>query len=137
MKRVQKIILDTSVIVKFFTSEQGSTEAQKILLDIKAGKYKVVLPELVKYELANVLFKGKKLLLNKTLQILTVFYHLPFKFVAEDWLLAQFTSKLASERNITYYDACFLALALKEHAVLITANPKHQQKVRGLRIRYI
>lgn len=132
---MKKIILDTSVIAKWFTREKGSAEAEKFLTSLQSQKVQILLPELVKYELANALLKGKKFSYSKAKEVLTVFYKLPLIFISGDFQLALLTYRLASKLNITYYDACFLALAQREKAMLITANPKHQKKLKNIKIK--
>lgn len=48
--------------------------------------------------------------------------------------MANETMQIAAENKITYYDASFIDLAKEKKAVLITANPKHQQSVKGVRV---
>jgi predicted nucleic acid-binding protein len=132
---MKKVVLDTSVIVKWFSQEEGSQKAKKILLDLREGKIQILLPELVKEELANALLKGKQLSFSQAKKALKVFYQLPLLFIPQDLKLALGTYRLASKLKITFYDACFLALAKSERAVLITANPRHQKKIKGIQVR--
>lgn len=125
---MKKIVLDTSIIVKWFNQEAGSEQAKIIYKQFQNQEIQIILPELVKYELGNALLKGKKITLAKVKTILINFYKLPFVFIEEDKNLSLLSYQIAEKHNMTYYDACFLALAKREKAVLITANPKHQKK---------
>jgi len=126
---MKRVVLDTSVVVKWFSKEKGSLEAKEYIRQLQQGKIDIFLPELAKYELANALLKGKNLSLPVAKQALSLFYALPINFVAEERSTARLSYKLAKELKITYYDACFLTLASKLKAVLVTANPRHQKKV--------
>ena len=126
---MKKVVLDTSVVVKWFSKEKGSQEAGEYLRQLQQGKINIFLPELVKYELANAFLKGKNLSLLVAKRALSLFYALPINFVAEEATTAKVSYRLAKELKITYYDACFLALASKLKAVLVTANPRHQKKI--------
>lgn len=53
-------------------------------------------------------------------------HHLPITFHQDTVALARSTVSIALQQNITYDDACFIALARSLKAPLITANPKHQ-----------
>jgi len=130
---MKKVVLDTSVIVKWFSEEKGSQEAKEYLRQLQQGKINIFLPELAKYELANALLKGKGLPVLVAEQALSLFYSLPINFVVETKLAAKLSYKLAQKLKITYYDACFLALADRLKAILVTANPRHQKKIAGMK----
>ena len=127
-------VLDTSVIVKWFSEEKGSEKAGAILQQLQNQKVEILMPELVKYELANAFLKGKKLAGREAEVALETFYNLPLLFTAETPESAKLTYVLAEKLNISYYDACFLALAKIQKATLITANPKHQKKIKGIKV---
>mgnify|MGYP001066445561 CR=1 FL=1 len=130
---MKKVVLDTSVIVKWFSKEKGSQEAKEYLRQLQQGKINIFLPELAKYELANALLKGKGLPVPVAKQALSLFYSLPINFVVETRLAAKSSYKLAQKLKITYYDACFLTLADRLKAILVTANPRHQKKIAGIK----
>lgn len=134
---MKKVVLDASVIIKWFNQEKGREAALDYLKKLQLGKVRIFLPELVKYELANALLKGKKPSFNSAGRILKIFYQLPLNFVTEDSQLANNSYKLAEKLKITYYDASFLALAKKVNGLLITANPRHQKKIRGVKVEAI
>lgn len=131
---MKRYVLDTSVIVKWFSEEKGSEKAGGILRQLQNQEAEILIPELVKYELANALLKGKKLTGKEAELALVIFYILPLSFMAETPESAKLTYSLAEKLNISYYDACFLALAKIQKATLITANPRHQKKVKGIKI---
>lgn len=132
--KVIKIVLDTSVAVKWFTKEVNSSVTKRYLEGLRQGKYQIVLPELAKYELGNAILKGKNFSFYKARKIFSTFYSLPLIFVKENENQSLLTYKTAQKLNITYYDASFLALAKLQKATLITANPKHQKKISGIKI---
>lgn len=131
---MKRFVLDTSVIVKWFSEEKGSEKARTILQQLQDQKVEILLPELVKYELANAFLKGKKLTGREAGVALETFYSLPLLFIAETPESAKLAYILAVKLDISYYDACFLALAKTKKATLITANPKHQKKIKGIKI---
>lgn len=136
---MKKIITDTSVMVKWISDQNESyvEVADQILSDVQAGKIVILAPELSKYELGNAILK-KGLTLFELLQSLNTVYSLPVQFVPETEDLAEETYKIVYEikaKNIpiTYYDAAFAALARHEEAELVTANPKHQSGIKGVK----
>ena len=131
---MKKYILDTSAVVKWFSREKGTAEAEDWLKLLERGEIEIYLPELVKYELANALLKGKKLSFKEAELALRIFCRLPLIFVEENFEMARLSYKFAEKLAISYYDACFLALAKTQGTTLVTANPRHQQKIAGLKI---
>jgi predicted nucleic acid-binding protein len=125
---MEKIVLDASVIVKWYSEEEGSDLSRQILLFLKNKKIEIFLPELAKYELGNALLKGKKLPFSLAKKALESFYLLPLNFLKETASLAEKSYLLGEKLGITYYDACYLAVAKSLKAVLVTENPRHQVK---------
>lgn len=137
-----KIVPDSSVIVKWVNNqnESGVAQADKLLSDVQAGRVELIAPELAKYEIGNALLK-KGLGEVQAFQSLGTVYSLPVQFVPETEELAGMTYQMASKVRLTeeppkftYYDASFAALAKQEEAVLVTANPKHQVKIIGVKV---
>ena len=122
------LILDSSIVVKRLNQdgENNLDKADKILADVEAGRVTLIAPELMKYEVGNVLLRGKQLTLKQAKVCLTTFYSVPIRFVSDTADLAQQTFLLAKKWKITYYDAAFMTLAKTYDACLITDNLKHQ-----------
>lgn len=77
---------------------------------------------------------AKKLSIKDAQIALNFFYSLPIKFIPDSLKLSTLISKICAQNNITYYDDSFIALAKQEKAALITDNPKHQAKVKGIKV---
>lgn len=124
------LVIDTSVFIKWLNqnNEKDLNNADKILQDVKSGQVELLAPELIKYEIGNVLLKGKQLTPQQAYISLGTSYSLPITFVAESEQLARETYSLASQLGVTYYDASFLSLAKQYGAILVTDNVKHQGK---------
>ena len=131
-----KIVCDSSVIVKWLTAqnEQRLRQANKILTDAQKGDIEIFAPELAKYEVGNTLLTGKRFPLKETRISLASFYSLPVKFVSESYTQSQETYEIGEKANITYYDACFISLAKLLNATLVTDNPKHQARVKNVKV---
>lgn len=126
----QNVVVDTSVIVKWLVAEAEPrvAEADALLRDREANRIKLFAPELAKYEVGNVLLKGKALEPRAVASAHASLYSLPIHFVTESHELAGRTYALAYRHRLTYYDAAFPALAESLHATLVTDNVKHQGK---------
>lgn len=132
---MKAIVVDSSVMVKWLSvkGELDFHKARQILKNVQLGKVTVLAPELAKYEVGNAIL-NKRLTLQELLDSLDVFYRLSVEFFVETEELSVETYKIAQESGITYYDAAFVALAKSEGVVLVTANPKHHQKIRGVNV---
>ena len=130
MPTLKKLVLDSSVIIKWLNkkNEQYLAQANKLLDELELGTIEVSVPHLVKFEVANALLKGKRLLSEEAAFALDSFNKLPLQYFDFDLSLLRECYKIAEKQNITFYDASFIALAKHLNATLITDNPKHQKK---------
>ena len=138
----KKYVVDSSVIIKWLnpTNEVRVDIADKILEDAQRGKLQLITSDLAKYEVGNVLLVHKKLSAKDAEKTFTNFYNLPIEFVSTNEELAlkiYLTANHATNNGkvkITYYDSAFVALAKQENATLVTDNPKHQAKIKGVKV---
>jgi len=132
-----KVVIDTSVLVKWLnkTDENDIEKADQIMQLACEGKTELITPELAKYELGNVLLKGKQLTKDEAGISLGAAYSLPITFVPESEELAKETYSIAFNFGVTYYDASFMALAKQNDAILITENVKHQGKSKEIEVK--
>lgn len=133
--KIQKFIVDTSVMVKWLVTdnELHVKKAEQLLKDATTNKIVLLSPSLSKYELGNALLK-RKMGLPFAFDSITTSYKFPVTFVNETEDLALLTYRIAQEYEVTYYDASFVALAKQEKATLITDNPKHQAKIKEVKV---
>ncbi len=130
------LVVDTSVLVKWLNrdGEEDVDLADKLLQRCVAGEFGLFVPEIAKYECGNVLLKGKGLDFEEGKLSLGLFYSLPLIFVSENEELAVETFRIARLTGMSYYDASFVALAIKYGAILVTQNVKHQKKLDGVTV---
>jgi len=122
------LVIDSSVMVKWINSqnEDNLEKADQIRHDARLEKVELIAPELAKYEVGNVLLKGKQLTPQQAMTSLGTVYSLPLTYIPDSEELSQTSYSLAYKAGITYYDASFVSLANSLEASLVTANPKHQ-----------
>jgi predicted nucleic acid-binding protein len=134
---MKKLVIDSSVIVKWLNqqNELHLIQADKILNDVRENRVMLLAPELAKYEIGNALLIRKQLSANGADVTFNNLFALPIQFVSQSEELANETYVIAKKANITYYDACFIALAKQESAELVTDNPKHQAKTKVVSVK--
>lgn len=131
---MRNLVLDSSVIVKWLNKDRELhvDQADRILYDSMDGKVELFAPELARYEIGNVLLRGKQLTANSAVTAIETAYALPITFISESVEMARDTFSVAAKLNITYYDASFICLAKYYNAFLVTENVKHQgKKIKG------
>lgn len=129
-------MVDSSVIVKWLNkeNEERLDNADRLLKDVQKGKINLCTPDLAKYEVSNALLIKKHLTVTESKIVLGYLFALPIELVALNKDLAKETYKIADDLKITFYDACFIALAKRERATLVTDNPKHQAKTKEITV---
>lgn len=135
MSRPKKIVVDSSVIVKWLNSQEEKhlDKADKILRDCEKGKVVLYAPELAKYEIGNaILYKGLEPSLAKA--CLKTLFLLPISFVPLAVDEAEDTLEIAAEYRITFYDATFVSLSREIGGYLVTNNPKHQRLIKEVKV---
>lgn len=132
-----KFVIDTSIIIKWLNqnNEKNIDKADKIMGDALMGEIELLAPELARYELGNVLLKGKQLVPKEAYVSLNTAYSLPINFITESEDLSIETYDLAFNLGITYYDAAFMSLAKQYNATLLTDNIKHQGKSTKVKVK--
>lgn len=132
---MKPVVVDSSVAVKWINQidEVFLDQADKLLVQAQNNSVNLLVPELLKYEIGNAIWK-KKLDLPMAYESLATVYQLPLDFVPESEELAKQTYKVALENGITYYDASFIALAVLNKAILVTDNFKHQGKTSEIKV---
>jgi|SRR3989344_4665007 len=121
-------IVDTSVVVKWFDQEreQHVERALNLFKQMMTGTIRVCSVDLLYYELANALIKGKRRPAKIVYQHLEDLEKLPLRIVAYSMTLMRNALEMAEQYNLTVYDAIFVATAKLENGILVTDNPKHQ-----------
>lgn len=124
-----RFVVDASVIVKWLNqeSEDDAGAALELLRSAHEGRTNLFTSDLAPHEVINALVRGKKLKGHFLEEAVKLFYSLPLTFMPTDYLTAASAAIIASEHNITFYDAVYISLILDEQTPLVTANPKHQR----------
>ncbi len=116
-----KIVLDASVIVKWFIEEELSEKALEVRERILEGSYEVYEPELMFLEVLNALKRKNYENIREAAKALILF---GFKVIPITLNLLLTAVKITKETNLTVYDSIYLAIAKETSSILITADDK-------------
>jgi len=119
-----KFIIDASFVLSFLLPDENKTEVINIFDRYTQGKIKLSAPDLLSYEIINGL---KGAILRKRITIKDATYlidqFLDFEITLSNVDLSLVLS-MATERNLSVYDASYLYLSQKEGAELLTLDSK-------------
>lgn len=126
------IILDASVVVKWFSEEEYTDKALAIRERIRVGEERVLVPDLLLYELANALKYNPSFDANDVSDALTSIFDMDLDIVTPIPEIINSAVTLAFEHNITVYDAFYIALAKEIELTFITADRRLSERVSSL-----
>jgi len=123
---MDKIVVDSSVVIKWFITEPFSEEAHRILEGYQSGKLALLGPDLLNAELGNVVWKKHRfqgLTKTEAEQIVDTFQELAIAFTPTAELLEE-AFRLAIEHKRTVYDTLYVALSVREECPFISADER-------------
>jgi predicted nucleic acid-binding protein len=120
------LVMDASVLIKFYVPEILSDRAERLLAKLEKKDIDLLAPDLIYPEAGNILWKKqrlKELTRSEVEQITDAILSLPLKTEASKSLLP-LAVDIAITYGITVYDASYLSLAKVYETTLITADRK-------------
>lgn len=126
------IILDASVVVKWFSEEEYTEKALEIRERIRSGEERVIVPDLLLYELANALKYNPNFDVIDVGAALLSLFDMDLDIVTP---LPEFINSaitIAFKYTITVYDAVYIALAKDLDFNFITADKRLSERVSDL-----
>ena len=116
------IVVDASVAAKWYLDEDGAEAA----LEIARGSVPMIAPDLLIVEVANAMWRKARIGQISDRQLTSLVGHLPGALdrlvpIAE---LLEPALGLARQFDHPVYDCCYLALAVRSDAMLITADER-------------
>ena len=121
------VVVDSSVALKWFISEEGSDKAATLL-----RREVLAAPDMLLYEITNVLNWRNELTASERRALMAQFLKCNVQMFAIPSHKFGRVVDLAQEYGITTYDASFVAMAELLETDLITADIKLANKVKSL-----
>jgi len=128
-----ELVLDASVVIKWFLQEKSSEEALRYRQQHLEGRVALVAPSLLPFEIVNAICTKTKTRLPTILEAIETYR---FTGITEYFLtekLAQLAATLSKTYRISVYDAAYVALAQNLGCQFITADRKLYRKIKSLR----
>ncbi len=132
----RSLVLDASVGVKWFSARDEASLAQALAIrDAHIDQnVLIIVPNLFFYEVANAIAQKKSIPLEAVKSAAASLFALDINAVSLDSKILDTSVTLSRQLDITVYDSCYIAVALKHNCPLVTANPRHQKHVPGCKI---
>lgn len=129
-----ELILDASVVIRWFLEEKLSERAIGYRRQHLNGEISLVAPSLLAFEIINALCTKSGVSLEAVLSAIEVFYFTGIKeyFLTEE--LAKRAATLSKKHKVSVYDASYLVLAQNLDCQFITADGKLHQKTKSLKL---
>ncbi len=124
------IIIDASVIFKWLVAESGdpSRIAWQLRDDYMSGGLDIVAPDILLYEIANILAYKTNLSHSDIGRLWRNFLRFEIPTIAPSPAFMTDCLKLSIEHNVSVYDATYIILAQKRHCALLTADMRLVKK---------
>ncbi len=121
MEKQKTLVIDASVIVKWFLNEENSEKARVIRSDFEKGKISIIVPELLFLEILNSL-KYNKVKEQNIIAANNILFGLDFDVEGLNEEITLKAVENSVKYNITIYDALYVTLAQVYGTFLITAD---------------
>ena len=125
------IVLDASVIVKGFSEEEYTEKVLEIREKVRRGEEKVIVPDLLLYELSNALKYNPSFDADDK-DALTSIFDMEIDIITPIPEIIYSAIRIAFEYDITVYDAIYVALTEETGLDFITADRRLYERVREL-----
>ena len=128
------IVIDTSVIVKWYSAHQeaGFERARVLLHDHARKRGQLHVPLLALYETGNALRYGSRLSVQEQLRCLTDLFALGLAVHPLTVAGATLAHEVSCLFDVSFYDACFVALAQELRLSFVTADERLCRRLSSL-----
>lgn len=135
----QKIIADASVIAKWFINEENSKESRALLKRFISMQIELLEPSLLKYEVLNALrfTRNIELSIKELEDVSEAIDSYGFEIKELDKDLSTKAIEISKTKDISIYDAVYVALAESTGSFLYTADKKLMSDCKMDMIRHI
>ena len=123
---MDKIVVDSSVAIKWFIPQEYSSEANKILNSYQQGQVILLAPDLIYAEVGNIIWKMERFQVLESVDaqaVLDLFEQMQFNIVTSKQLLKS-AYRFATNHQRSVYDSLYVVLSIRENCKFVTADSK-------------
>jgi predicted nucleic acid-binding protein len=128
MARRREVVLDSSVVVKWFSTETKTDDALRLRDLYTQGSLEITITEILIIEVANALRYKPDYNAEKLRKALSSLLSLHMNIVHLNENIMSRTSEIAYDGKVTFYDAMPVAIAEQRKTTCITADEVTQYK---------
>lgn len=125
-------VLDASVIIKWFTQEEKRELAIKLRERYINEEIEIVVPDLILYEIANALRYNNNFDEKDVIKAIQTIFDMEIYIINPNKEILQKAIEISYLKNISFYDALYIALAKGMNFNFITADKKLYEKTKDL-----
>ncbi len=122
------MVIDASVILKWFIEESDSNKATAIKNNHIAGLYTITIPDIAIYEVGNALRYKSEFSVREVARCLEDLYALSLDTILPYPDIVYLVTEISRHNDITFYDAFYVALAKELGLKFITADRQLYEK---------
>ena len=124
------VIIDASTAFKWFEpSEQDHNKALQLWDLHLQNKMKIVVPDLILYELANAWMTKSSIQLGQVKINLRVLEEASLEIIPVNFILINKATQFSKKYSVSVYDAIYAVLAKAKKCLLITADERFVEKM--------
>ena len=132
-----EVVVDASVVVKWFVEEEDSDKALRLRDKYIDGEIRIIAPELIIFEVLNALYYKRLFSESEMKEISEALEAYSFTLYSLKGEYAEKTIETAVENGITIYDASYVALAMIRDTYMYTADEKLIEKLKGEYLKHV
>jgi len=132
-----EVVLDASVLVKWFVEEDASDKALLLRDRYIEGELVILAPELILYEVLNALYFKRLFSRGELMEISEALEAYSFSLYPLRGEYAEKTLEIAFDNDIPIYDASYVALAMIKDALMYTADEKLIHRLKDGYLKYV
>ena len=126
------LVLDNSVIIKWFTREKGRDRVIEYRNQFLKGEIDIALSDLILYEITNVLRYNPNFDKNDVMDAMRSIIGLGVQILVPTTRILNIAIDFSFTHDITIYDAVYVALAKELNYDFVTADRKLFEKIEDL-----
>ena len=130
---MDRYVIDASVILKWVFGDERESDQNRALELLPAwvgGRAELLAPSLWEYEVGN--FPGR-LFPGQASEKMALIVNLKFSSIPLTESMQRLCFDWMARNGVTFYDACYLALAEETKSILVTADAKFAGKMGNLK----